>query len=930
MWKPFSCLLAIIVCFASVSFADDLYTFDYLPEEYRRAEAMFASDLSTEALFAAWQPKCAMVSWDQKVGHTGPGSAKISPHKEDLYLHVPSVPVTAGHFVAAWCWVKLDKAGPVRPRLVFHDKQGKSLGESDGGTPYGLARYLTFPLDGTHDWSLLCLRAQAPAGSHDAQFVLCANATGGTAWMDDVRIVQLGKETVQGDLDRKPVKLDVRDISPEKYVRIKDGHFSVDGKRLRLWSSQGNLMGWTHRDIDLEVARYKQHGFNGHRTPSWWAGPPANYDYTPGDLSEGDRRDYLMAKLGQAGIRVWYDGLNNWPCTAADVGVIDDPATAEAWKKAVKQFGDCKVNWRIAAEWDPRMQQIYRNYIKKVLNHRNLHNGLRYADDPAFYTWELSNEEWWYQRILWGNHLELPKFFQKSFNKKWNQWLAKRYGSTGDLKKAWEKLRPGEDLEKQTVLFLTAGVNEEVYKLAQALGLQIQRNDAAAAGQELGVERGRDVMRFLTDMNVDYKRDLEKTFRAQGLPDKGCSVVPLVWDTQFSELAFSQYVLSHSALTTNGFYLDMTKHNPATPTFPFDSALREPPTINGCVESRCVKDKPAVVYEHMIFCPEKYRAEYAYRVLALTAIQDFDVVDFHYYGHPNFFPTQRNPYTNARLQYMLGAEDTYGLSMREDEVLMSTIKLAGEIFKGGYLKPAPNPVVVTLGKQSIFNIHDLNYQQHYEAADRTAFSQGFRWDFDPNRDADSIAGKLTDAEWFKRTSPIQPTEQIQYRWKEGTLVLDAPCCKALIGFAPEQFAYPDGTALTGITVNTPPAMPCAIKGERYVAIGIVSEDRQPLDRSQRITISAVNTAFNSGFAIDLKKMAKDKDYAHGLGRSITNVGDLPVLVGRVGVTIKANWLKGKQYRMIDYDNNCLLSGRCAEGVLTIPNDQKVYLVEITP
>lgn len=149
-----------------------------------------------------------------------------------------------------------------------------------------------------------------------------------------------------------------------------------------------------------------------------------SYDYTLGDLSIWDRFDYLLALLGNEGIFVWSDILNSCQLRPDLVDVIDDPNTAAEWIVAVKEvlgtaeYKNMMTFYPLA--WDPRSQKIYHNYIKKVLNHKNKHNGLTYAEDPTFFTWELTNEEWWIMRILWGNHLALPQFFQKQLYNKWN------------------------------------------------------------------------------------------------------------------------------------------------------------------------------------------------------------------------------------------------------------------------------------------------------------------------------------------------------------------------------------------------------------------------------------------------------------------------------------------------------------------------------
>jgi len=176
---------------------------------------------------------------------------------------------------------------------------------------------------------------------------------------------------------------------------------------------------------------------------------------------------------------------------------------------------------------------------------------------------------------------------------------------------------------------------------------------------------------------------------------------------------------------------------------------------------------------------------------------------------------------------------------------------------------------------------------------------------------------------------VQPTDQIEYRWREGILLIDDPRVKAVAGFVPEDFSFKDGLALAGIRINAPPGMPFVIPGERYAVIGLVSLDGKALNESADIILSAMSTSFNSGLAIDPIRMSADTEYALGLARSITNRGGLPVLTSRVGLTLRADWLSGRRYRMMDYNDRILEEGTATGQTLTIPPGKPVYLVRIT-
>ena len=59
-------------------------------------------------------------------------------------------------------------------------------------------------------------------------------------------------------------------------------------------------------------ARFKEHGFNAHRS-LWWSEEITD-NFTPRDLSGQDHRDYLIACLGRNGLFMWSDmGPNAYP-----------------------------------------------------------------------------------------------------------------------------------------------------------------------------------------------------------------------------------------------------------------------------------------------------------------------------------------------------------------------------------------------------------------------------------------------------------------------------------------------------------------------------------------------------------------------------------------------------------------------------------------
>ena len=112
----------------------------------------------------------------------------------------------------------------------------------------------------------------------------------------------------------------------------------------------------------------------------YWDGAKPAYN----DGADGlQRMDYVIAKAGQAGIKLVIPLVNNW-----------------------NAFGgmDQYVRWRDTADtsartWyhddfytDPVIRGWYRDWIAHVLNRTNTLTGVKYKDDPAIMTWELGNE----------------------------------------------------------------------------------------------------------------------------------------------------------------------------------------------------------------------------------------------------------------------------------------------------------------------------------------------------------------------------------------------------------------------------------------------------------------------------------------------------------------------------------------------------------
>lgn len=135
-----------------------------------------------------------------------------------------------------------------------------------------------------------------------------------------------------------------------------------------------------------------------------------------------EKFDYLFSRLKQRGIYV-YMQLN----------------IARKFGRASGFENADKLPWYNNGidNIEPRMIALQKKYVRDLLTHVNPYTGLAYKDDPAIATLELANENSvvvnWYK----GKLDNLPSPYAELFQKLWNDWLRKKYGTTAALGRAW-------------------------------------------------------------------------------------------------------------------------------------------------------------------------------------------------------------------------------------------------------------------------------------------------------------------------------------------------------------------------------------------------------------------------------------------------------------------------------------------------------------
>ncbi len=192
-----------------------------------------------------------------------------------------------------------------------------------------------------------------------------------------------------------------------------------------------------HQDADKVAARLAKLGFNivrfHHLQNSWdkeigmiWKQGREMLEIDPKQL---DRLDYLIAALKKQGI---YSNIN--------LQTTRDYLPEMGFPESVKQ-----LPWGFAKrvdKWDRKMIALQKAYAKELIGRKNKYTGLKYTEDPAIMVVEINNENslvgapW---ETLGGGLDTVPEPFRGDLQKRWNNWLAKKYSSDEALVKGWSK-----------------------------------------------------------------------------------------------------------------------------------------------------------------------------------------------------------------------------------------------------------------------------------------------------------------------------------------------------------------------------------------------------------------------------------------------------------------------------------------------------------
>lgn len=464
------------------------------------------------------------------------------------------------------------------------------------------------------------------------------------------------------------------------FIRVKDGHFVMgNGKRWRFWGVGMVFASWfpPMELADTVARRLAKFGINclrfhhlDHRwpngilrryTPEELAGeradclvPGAHYPH-PGIQSTREldpeamaRLDYFVARCKAHGVYVDFNLNVTRRFSAADG--VKEPETL-GYSKGITYF-------------DRRLIELQKQYAKNLLTHVNPFTGNRYADEPAVALVEILNENslfdlWWRGQLeteeegaIQHGRTYLPRSYAVDLDRRWNQWLARKYDTRVALHQTWEgDLREYEDPAQGTVR-----------RLQRA---QIERASVA---------RFRDEARFLAEIERAFFQEMSGYLRGE-LGVKQLLVPTSDWVHAYSGLPSLETEADLDVIDGHGYWQATFRSK----KFPNTPQLDQPDSNLVAKLSRSpIKGKPYIISEINESFPNDYAAEAIPLLAAYACLQDWDGFFWHSYTGGHF--GWEHIWQDESIQHHL--------RLTSDPLKMSQMAAGALLFLRGDVQPA--------------------------------------------------------------------------------------------------------------------------------------------------------------------------------------------------------------------------------------------------
>ena len=225
-------------------------------------------------------------------------------------------------------------------------------------------------------------------------------------------------------------------IDPDEFVAVRDGHFYCGDDRIRFWGMNlcfgANLP--THEEADQLAPHFAKLGVNAIRfhhmdmqnAPNGIWAPVNEHGVRHLDPAMVDRLDYFLAKLHENGV---YADLN--------LHVSRTLTEEEGFPASSENMPWWAASNKWVMYYDRDVQAEVKRYCNDLLTHRNPYrDNRRRVDDAGIALVEMLNENYFSVKG-YDLYRNMPVRFQKSFVRRWNEWLKEKYATQAVMVKTW-------------------------------------------------------------------------------------------------------------------------------------------------------------------------------------------------------------------------------------------------------------------------------------------------------------------------------------------------------------------------------------------------------------------------------------------------------------------------------------------------------------
>ncbi len=661
-----------------------------------------------------------------------------------------------------------------------------------------------------------------------------------------------------GDTLREGSPIDLRYLNEKVagqsgFVKLStDGNdFALgDGTPARFWAANVTTYRGSQEDLDKSARFLAKLGVNMVRMHGSFSPKAKDAKAADVDREEIDRCWKLVAAMKKQGI---YTTISPFWANAGHAGV------KASWGLA--GYGDGQDIWGLIF-FNDDLRAAYKAWVKELYTKVNPYTGLKLADDPAVGLIQIQNED---GLFFWTQQTIKPE--QKAIlDKKFAQWLLKKYGSFDKTRAAWDNFSVKEDdFARESVSTLI------IWELTQT----------QSGGK---AKRVNDQTQFFAELQRDFYKDIADFYRK----DLGCKqlINASNWTTADNEKLGDIERWTYTAtdvIAVNRYYNGGAHVGPNTGwrIDPGDfiqsiSALKNPTALPTALKQ--VAGHPTIVTESTWVHPLVYQSEAPFLIAAYQSLSGVDAYYWFSHDKPEYTLDPYFPYATL-------AGGQKGLFMWNLPPAIETqFPAAALLYRKSYVKQAPvvvheerraddlwqrkTPIIVE-GKRFDPNRDKTDFAEGSAvktAVDPLAFLVGRveqKFDGDPAKSTIADLSKNIDVQNGLVKSA---TGEITLNQKQGWCVLNTPKAQGATGFLKTAGAINLGET----TIDS---------GNDYATILAVSLDDKALAQSAKVLLQTGTTMRPTGW------QTQDATEKEMKGQRIINTGKPPWQVVKTNATI---------------------------------------------